>query len=91
VRVALGAGTGRVMGLVLGEGLRLAALGAAIGIVASMAAARLMQGVLVDAATWDPRLLGAAGVIMLAVAAVAAFVPARRAGAVDPIVVLRDS
>ena len=45
---------------------------------------------LVDAATWDPRLLGATAVIMLAVAGVAAFVPARRAGAVDPIVVLRE-
>ena len=91
VRLALGADAGRVMGLVLGEGLRLAALGAAIGIAASIAAARLAQGLLVDAGSWDPRLLGAAGVIMIAVAALAAFVPARRAGAVDPIVVLRDS
>ena len=90
VRLALGADASRVMGLVLGEGLRLAAIGAAIGIVASVAVARMMQGVLVDAAAWDPRLLGAAGVIMLAVAAVAAFIPARRAGAIDPIVVLRD-
>ena len=90
VRVALGADAARIMGLVLGQGLRLAAVGAAIGIVASIAIARLLQGLLVDAAAWDPRLPGIAGVIMLAVAAVAAFVPARRAGAVDPIVVLRD-
>ena len=41
-------------------------------------------GVLVDAAVWDPRLLGGAGVIMLPVAAVAAVIPARRACAVDP-------
>ena len=91
VRLALGADASRVMRLVLGEGMRLAALGAAIGIAASMAVARMVQGVLVDAATWDPRLLLAAAVIMLAVAAGAAFVPARRAGAVDPMVVLRDS
>ena len=91
LRLALGADAGRLIGLVLGEGLRLAAIGAVIGIGASIVAARVLKGVLVDAATWDSRLLGAAGAIMLAVAAVAAFVPARRAGAVDPIVVLRDS
>jgi putative ABC transport system permease protein len=91
VRLALGADAPRVMRLVLGEGLRLATLGAAIGIAASMAIARLAQGLLVDVAAWDPRLLGVAGVIMIAVATLAAFVPARRAGAVDPIIVLRDS
>jgi putative ABC transport system permease protein len=91
VRVALGADAARVMALVLGQGLRLAAFGAAIGIVASIAIARLLQGVLVDAAAWDPRLPGIAGVIVLGVAGIAAFVPARRAASVDPIVVLRDS
>jgi len=90
VRLALGADPSRVVRLVLGQGLRLAAIGAAFGIVASVAIARLAQRVLVDAAAWDPRLLGAAGVIMLAVASVAAFIPARRAGAIDPILVLRD-
>jgi putative ABC transport system permease protein len=90
VRVALGADAARVMGLVLGEGLRLAAIGAAIGIGASMAIARLMQGLLVDVTASDPRLPASAGAIMIAVAAVAAFVPARRASAVDPILVLRD-
>jgi ABC-type lipoprotein release transport system permease subunit len=49
-----------------------------------------MQTALVDAAGWDPRLPAAAGVIMITVAALAAFVPARRAGAIDPIVVLRN-
>ena len=90
VRLALGADAGRVMSLVLGEGLRLAALGAVIGLVASFAVARLAQGLLPDAPAWDARLVGVAGVIMLAVSAAAAFVPARRAGAVDPIVVLRN-
>jgi putative ABC transport system permease protein len=90
VRLALGANASRVTWLVLGEGLRLAGLGAAIGIVASMAIARMVQGVLVDAGTWDPRLLGAAGVTMILVSAIAAFIPARRAGTVDPIVVLRS-
>jgi ABC-type antimicrobial peptide transport system permease subunit len=90
IRLALGADAGRVMSLVIGEGLRLAALGAAIGLVASFAVARLARGLLAGAPAWDARLIGVAALIMLAVSAAAAFVPARRAGAVDPIVVLRN-
>ena len=89
VRLALGADASRVVVLVVGEGLRLAVAGAAIGLVASTLIARLMQGLLVDAVAWDARLLGVAGLIMLATAAIAAFVPARRASEVDPMVVLR--
>jgi ABC-type antimicrobial peptide transport system permease subunit len=90
VRRALGADTARVMGLVLGAGLRLVAVGTAIGIVAAIAVARLARNVLVDATAWDPRLLGVAAIIMVAVAAIAAFIPARRASTIDPIVVLRE-
>ena len=90
VRLALGADASRIVRLVLGEGLRLAVLGAAIGVAVSWAAARLLQGVLVDAAAWDPRLLGVAGIVMIVVAAIAAFFPARRASTIDPIVVLRN-
>jgi ABC-type antimicrobial peptide transport system permease subunit len=90
VRVALGADAGRVMRLVLGEGLRLAAIGAAIGLVASFAVARAAQNLLPDAPVWDLRVIDAAGIIMLAVSAAAAFVPARRASNVDPVVVLRN-
>jgi predicted permease len=90
VRLALGADSGRVVKLVIGEGLRLAALGGAIGLGASFALARLAQRLLPDAPAWDARFVGVAGVIMLAMSAVAAFVPARRAGAVDPMVVLRN-
>jgi len=90
VRLALGADAGRVTRLVLGEGLRLAALGAVIGLTGSFVVARLAQRVLADAAGWNVRLVGLAGAIMLAVAAAAAYTPARRAGAVDPIRVLRN-
>ena len=90
IRVALGADARRVMRLVLGEGLRLAAIGAAIGLVASFAIARVAQGLLPDAPAWDARLVGVAGIVVLASAAAAAFVPARRASAVDPIAVLRN-
>ena len=89
VRLALGADASRVVSLVVGQGLRLAVAGAAIGLAASVAVARLMQGLILDAAAWDARLLGIAAAIMLATAALAAFVPARRASEVDPMVVLR--
>jgi len=91
VRLALGADSGRVIGLVLGEGLRLAAIGAAAGTIGAMALMRLMQGLLVGVAASDPRVLLAGAAIMLAVAGIAAWLPARRASAVDPIIVLRDS
>ena len=90
VRLALGADAGRVMSLLLGEGLRLAALGTVIGLGASFAIARLVIGVLPDAPAWDARVVGGAGIIMPAMAAAAAFVPARRASRVDPVVVLRS-
>jgi predicted permease len=90
VRLALGAGAGRVITLVLGEGLRLAAIGAAIGVAGAIAVMRLLQGLLVGVAPSDPRILAAGAITMLAVACAAAWLPARRASAVDPIVVLRE-
>jgi hypothetical protein len=90
VRLALGADAARVMRLILGQGVRLAAIGCAIGIAASLALARVIQGVLVDAPARDLRLPAAAAVVMIAVALLAACIPARRAGAIDPIVVLRN-
>jgi putative ABC transport system permease protein len=91
VRLALGADAARVMAHVVGEGLRLAAIGAAAGCVAALAFARLLQGLLAGVAASDPRILTGGAAIMLIVAAIAAFLPARRAAAVDPVVVLRDS
>jgi len=90
VRVALGADTLRVMRLILGEALRITAIGAAVGLVAAVVASRLMQGLIVGVAASDPGVLLRGVAVMIAVACVAAWVPARRAGAVDPIVVLRD-
>jgi putative ABC transport system permease protein len=89
VRLALGADAARVMRLVLGEGLRLAVAGAAIGLAAATAIVRLLQGLLNGVAEPDLRVFAAAGAMMLIVAGAAALVPARRAGAVDPVVVLR--
>src|SRR6185436_12594201 len=90
VRLALGADARRVLSLVLGEGLRLTATGGGAGLVAALAAARSLQGLVVGVSAFDPRLLATVVAVMLAVACAAAWLPARRASAVDPIVVLRD-
>jgi ABC-type antimicrobial peptide transport system permease subunit len=90
VRLALGAAPRRIVRFVLGEGLRLGIAGIAVGLAAALAAGRLMRTVIVDVTPWDPRILAAVTVVMLAVACLAAFLPARRASAVDPIVVLRQ-
>ena len=92
VRLALGADAPRLIARVLGHGLRLASIGAVIGVVAVLAASRVIQGIDVSgqgASATNPRLLAAVVVVMLAVAAAAAFLPARRASRVDPIIVLR--
>jgi putative ABC transport system permease protein len=90
VRLALGADPGRVMRLVLGQGMRQAVIGVVIGLLASFAIARLAGDLLPGGPAWDVRLMGVTAIIMLAVAAAAAFVPARRASAVDPSVALRN-
>ena len=90
VRLALGAGAPRVLGLVLVEGARLAGLGAAIGLAGALASTRLMRGMLYGVAPSDPLILAAVTVVMMIVALAAAFLPARRAASVDPMVVLRN-
>jgi putative ABC transport system permease protein len=89
VRMALGAQTGNVLGLVLGEGLRLAVAGAAIGLAGSFFAARLLSGMLFGVAPSDPFTFAGVAVVLVAVAMVACYLPARRATRVDPLVALR--
>jgi ABC-type antimicrobial peptide transport system permease subunit len=90
VRVALGADGGRVISMVLREGLTLAMAGVVIGLAASAATGQLLRGLLVGVTTSDPRLLALGSILMLIVAALAALIPARRAARVDPMVVLRE-
>ena len=90
VRLALGAGAPRVLGLVLGEGARLAGLGAAIGLAGAIALTRLMRSILYGVAPIDPLIFAAATAVIMAVALTAAYLPARRAAAVDPVIVLRN-
>jgi putative ABC transport system permease protein len=89
VRIALGASHRDIVRLVLGQGLQLAALGAVIGVVAAAIAARGIASVLYGVSAHDPLTMAAVTVLLLGIAAVACFVPARRAMRVDPIVALR--
>ena len=89
IRMALGATMGRVQRQVLGGTLRLAVGGIALGAVASVAAARLIASLLFATSPWDVWTYAAMAVTLLAVAAVAGYLPARRASRIDPMVALR--
>jgi predicted permease len=90
VRLALGATGSSLLGLVLGQGLRLVGIGVAIGLVGAVAATRLMASMLFGVPPGDPVTIAAACVGSCAVALVAALVPARRALLVDPVRSLRE-
>jgi putative ABC transport system permease protein len=89
LRMALGARRGQVLGQVLLEGLRISAGGALVGLALAIAVARVMRAMFVDVTTWDPPTLGAVVTLLVIVALAASYVPARRAGAVDPMAALR--
>ena len=89
IRVALGAGRGHVGYLVAKEALLLATSGLAIGLSASLALARLLESLLYETRPTDPLTLFAVSCLMLAAAAPAAYLPARRAMKVDPMTALR--
>lgn len=90
MRLALGATRVAVLRLVLGQGLRLAAFGAAIGIAGAIASLRVMQSMLFGVSQTDPLTLGAAALAICAVALFAGYVPAHRAMMVDPMTTLRN-
>src|SRR5262245_30221048 len=89
VRMALGAARRDVLCLVLRDALRLVLFGAALGIPAALAAARLVASQLYGINAADPVAIGLATLALLGVAAVAGYLPARRATRVDPLVALR--
>jgi predicted permease len=89
LRMALGATRARVLGMVLAQGARLAALGVAIGVVASLAATRALGSLLYGVSATDPVSFALVPVALVAVALVASWMPARRATRVDPAVALR--
>jgi ABC-type antimicrobial peptide transport system permease subunit len=89
IRIALGAGEVRVMGLALRQSLRLAAAGAGMGALAALAVARVIAHSLVQIDLFDTGGYAAGVVVVIAAALAAAWVPARRAVRVDPAVTLR--
>jgi predicted permease len=89
IRVALGARTADVMRQVVSEGLRTVLLGVITGILMALAASRLVASLLYGIAPSDPATLVAVAIVLVAIAAAAAFVPAWRAAKADPVAALR--
>ena len=89
LRMALGAGRRDVLNLVVGQGMRLALAGVALGLLASVALTRLMEKLLFEVSATDFSTFAVIAVLLTLVALVACLIPARRAMKVDPMVALR--
>jgi ABC-type antimicrobial peptide transport system permease subunit len=89
IRMALGAQVAQVGRMVVGQSLRLAALGVVIGVVVALASMHVLQSLLFGVKPGDPLLLGFSAVLLLAVAVAAGWLPARRAASIDPADALR--
>jgi len=90
IRMSLGAARGHIAGMVVGRAVLLGALGVAIGVAGSFGLTRLLRTMLYGVSATDPIVFAAAAAFLLAVSALAAYLPARRAAAVDPLAALRD-
>ena len=90
VRLALGAQLGDVLRLVLRQGLKLTIIGAAIGVFGAYLATRAITSVLYGVSATDPLTFGFVSLLLVAVALLACYVPARRATKVEPLVALRN-
>ena len=88
IRVALGARRGHVLGLVVGDGMRLAGVGVLLGVALAAGATRLMASLLFDVSPLDAATFGGTSLLLAGVALVASWIPARRAAAADPRAVL---
>ena len=89
IRVALGATRGDILRMVVGQGLALAAIGIAIGVAASLVLTRTMSSLLYQITPGDPVTFIGGTVVFAVVAALASYVPARRATRLDPVRALR--
>jgi len=90
IRMAIGAQRHDILGLILGQGVKLALLGLGAGVVFALLLTRLMASLLYNVSATDPLTFGGVAIILLVVAAIACYIPARRAMRVDPIVALRN-
>jgi len=89
VRVALGAGSGDVLRMILGQGMRTILIGVAIGIAGSLAVTRTVASLLFGVTPTDPLTFGGVTLLLVGAALLACYIPARRAMRVDPMVALR--
>jgi len=90
LRMALGANARDVVRLVLGQGVKLACTGLAVGLPIALAASRLLGSLLYGVSATDPRLFAMSAIAVLTVSSIACYLPARRAASVDPLVALRQ-
>jgi putative ABC transport system permease protein len=90
VRAALGASERDVLRLILGQGMMLAGIGIVVGLGVSFALTRVVQSYLVGVSSTDPIAFAGVSAVLLIVAAMASYVPARRASLIDPSLALRD-
>jgi ABC-type antimicrobial peptide transport system permease subunit len=89
IRMALGADRRKVFAMVLGQGARLAGLGISIGLVAALGLTRIMASFLFGVRPTDPLTFAAVSLLLVGIALLACYLPARRATQVDPMLALR--
>jgi putative ABC transport system permease protein len=89
IRIALGAETREVLGLVLRQGMTLAAIGIMVGLGGALAVSRYLENMLFGITPFDGSTFAAVLILLTAISAIACYVPARRATRVDPIIALR--
>jgi ABC-type antimicrobial peptide transport system permease subunit len=90
VRMALGAARTSVLGLILKQGMSLVLTGVLLGFAASLLVGRLLSGMLYGLTAGDPVSVAASAIVLIAVALLACYLPARWASRVDPVVALRE-
>lgn len=90
IRIAMGAGTPNVMRMILWEGMKMTAIGAAVGLVLALPLPKLFDAIFIGLHVREPRIYVIVPLAILAVAMLATYIPARRATRVDPMVALRS-